>query len=180
LKYRLLILDGHSSHLTEDFFDFCHDNNILIMIFPPHSTHTLQPLDVIMFAPLARNYSTQLSTYLHGGQGILHVKKGDFTLLFWPAYVASFTYKNILKAFKATGVVPANPQAVLKRFTMTTSIQDKALQTREPGDGSTFKELRDFYHVAVPDKSKVEAKQLSHCCTCCRSIMSSYALKINN
>jgi hypothetical protein len=34
-SYRLLILDGHGSHLTEEFFDYCYNNRILIMIFPP-------------------------------------------------------------------------------------------------------------------------------------------------
>ncbi|KAI1676492.1 DDE-1 domain containing protein [Pyrenophora tritici-repentis] len=51
-QYRLLILDGHGSHLTPDFIDFC---EILLMVFPPHSTDSLQPLDVVLFAPLASN-----------------------------------------------------------------------------------------------------------------------------
>jgi hypothetical protein len=91
------------------------------MIFPPDSTHTLQPLDVVMFSPLAKQYSTNLSRHLHGGQGLIQVKKGDFILLFWPSYVSSCTRKNILKAFEATGVEPANPKVILKRFTSTTS-----------------------------------------------------------
>ena len=51
-RYRLLLLDGHGSHLTMEFLNYCHDNKILLAVFPPHSTHTLQPLDVGMFTPL--------------------------------------------------------------------------------------------------------------------------------
>jgi hypothetical protein len=160
-SYCLLILDGHSSHLTKDFFDFCHNNKILIMVFPPHSTHTLQPLNVVMFAPLAQHYSTRSSEHLHGSQGLLHVKKGDFTDLFWPAYKASFMRSNILKAFEATGVSPDNPEVILKRFKATTSAQQEALQIGEPGDGDSYNDLRKLFDSAVPDKSKVEAKQLS-------------------
>jgi hypothetical protein len=140
-SYCLLILNGHGSHLTKDFFDFCHNNKILIMIFPPHSTHTLQPLDVVMFAPLAQNYSTRLSEHVHGSQGLLHVNKGDFIPLFWPAYKASFMRSNILKAFEATGVVPNNPEVILKRFKATTSTQQEALQIGEPGDGDSCNDL---------------------------------------
>jgi hypothetical protein len=42
-------------------------------------------------------------------------------MLFWPFYKASFTRKNILKAFEATGVELADPEVVLKRFAATTS-----------------------------------------------------------
>jgi hypothetical protein len=34
-KWRLLLLDGHGSHLTRDFIDFCDHNRILIALFPP-------------------------------------------------------------------------------------------------------------------------------------------------
>jgi hypothetical protein len=170
-SYRLLILDGHGSHLTEEFFDFCYDNKILIMIFPPHSTHTLQPLDVVMFAPLGKHYSTNLSQHLHRSQGLLAVKKGDFIPLFWPSYVSSFTRKNILKAFEATGVEPTDPEVILKRFTPTTSAQDEALQIGEPGDGDGWNELRKLFDAAVPDKSSIKAKRLS---------TSMHSMQVNN
>lgn len=41
-------MDGHQSHLTKDFIDYCDHNKILLAIFPPHATHTLQPLDVCL------------------------------------------------------------------------------------------------------------------------------------
>jgi hypothetical protein len=62
--YRLLILDGHSSHLTSDFINFCNSNQILLAIFPPHATHSLQPLDVKLFASLSKYYSQELDRYL--------------------------------------------------------------------------------------------------------------------
>jgi len=39
--WRLLILDGHGSHITMEFISYCDRHKILLMIFPPHSTHTL-------------------------------------------------------------------------------------------------------------------------------------------
>jgi hypothetical protein len=44
--WRLLILDGHGSHGTLRFLDWCRSNKILAAIFPPYSTHRLQPLEV--------------------------------------------------------------------------------------------------------------------------------------
>nr|BBG74289.1 pogo transposable element [Alternaria alternata] len=44
--YRLLLLDGHGSHVTMDFIEYCNNNKILLFVLPSHATHTLQPLDV--------------------------------------------------------------------------------------------------------------------------------------
>jgi hypothetical protein len=108
-KWRLLIVDGHGSHISQMFLKYCHLNKILLAVYPPHSTHTLQALDVVLFAPLARAYSKELTKRLFSSKGLLPVKKGDFFSLFWPAWVSSFTEANIQKAFKAVGVYPFNP-----------------------------------------------------------------------
>jgi hypothetical protein len=37
--------------------NYCNANKILLVVFLPHVTHSLQPLDVVMFAPLSTVYS---------------------------------------------------------------------------------------------------------------------------
>jgi hypothetical protein len=118
-RWRLLILDGHGSHLTIEFISYCNCHRILLMVFPPHSTHTLQPLDVVLFKPLSQNYSNELTTYLHRAQGLISIKKGDFFPLFWRAWQASFKQSTILTAFEATGIWPIDPNIILKRFVST-------------------------------------------------------------
>src|SRR5687768_12382568 len=75
---RLLIVDGHRSHPTKNFIDYCDKNRILLCILPPRSTQTLQPLDVALFAPLSQAYSRELDLNLYRVQGLLPVKKSDF------------------------------------------------------------------------------------------------------
>jgi hypothetical protein len=55
--YRLLVLDGHSSHLTPRFDEICAQNNIITVCMPAHSSHLLQPLDIGCFGVLKRAYS---------------------------------------------------------------------------------------------------------------------------
>jgi len=57
-RHRLLLTDGHSSHLTAKFIAYCLKNTIDLVVLPPHSTHILQPLDVTIFSPL-KTYLTQ-------------------------------------------------------------------------------------------------------------------------
>jgi hypothetical protein len=39
-----------------------------------------------VFKPLSSAYSLELTKYLHRGQGLVPVKKGDFFPLFWKAW----------------------------------------------------------------------------------------------
>jgi hypothetical protein len=59
--WRLLILDRHGSHVNMEFIEYCHNNRILLAVYPPHSTYTLQPLDVALFKPLSAAYSQALT-----------------------------------------------------------------------------------------------------------------------
>jgi hypothetical protein len=83
-EWGLLILNGQGSHLL-DFIEFCEANRILLAVFLPHSTHTLQPLDVVCFKPLSSNYTSALNVHLFKTQGMLLVQKGNFFTLFWGA-----------------------------------------------------------------------------------------------
>ena len=115
-SYRLLIVDGHGSHLTQDFIDYCDQNRIILAVLPPHSTQTLQPLDVVCFKPLSSAYASELDDYLQKSQGLSPLTKGDFFHLFWPAWVHTFEEELIQNAFTATGISPMNPDVILDRF----------------------------------------------------------------
>jgi len=54
--WRFLILDGHYSHVTIEFMEYCEANRIALYYLPPFSTHILQPLDVGLFGPLQQYY----------------------------------------------------------------------------------------------------------------------------
>lgn len=49
---RLLIVDGHGSHVTTDFMWLCFRHNIRLLFLPPHTSHVLQPLDLAVFSSL--------------------------------------------------------------------------------------------------------------------------------
>jgi hypothetical protein len=40
-RWRLLFIDGYSSHLNMRFIDWCGQNRILLVAYPPHSTYRL-------------------------------------------------------------------------------------------------------------------------------------------
>jgi len=118
---RLLILDGHSSHVDMLFIERAIELSIYIVVFPPHSTHRLQPLDVSVFRPLAQAYSKQLDDYVHYTEGLSSISKRLFWKLFWPAWDAAVSESNIRSGFTKTGIYPYDPSIVLKSLAISDS-----------------------------------------------------------
>jgi len=83
---RLLIVDGHSSHVNLRFIETCDRLRILLLIMPPHSTHRLQPLDVSLFSPLSTYYSQNLNSQMAKSLGMVSMSKRSFWAAFWPAW----------------------------------------------------------------------------------------------
>jgi hypothetical protein len=110
-KYRLLVLDGHGSHLTAQFDQICKEHNIIPICMPAHSSHLLQPLDVGCFAPLKRAYGGLVESLTRNG--INHIDKLDFLAAYPEARVKAFQDASIQSSFRTTGLVPFNPTSVL-------------------------------------------------------------------
>ncbi|KAM4060592.1 DDE superfamily endonuclease [Hirsutella rhossiliensis] len=128
--YRLLITDGHSSHVNMDFLEWCDQHRIIVAVFPPHSTHRLQPLDVSLFGPLSTAYTNQLIQWTAKTQGLIGLSKREFWSLFWNAFGSSFSAENIASGWKRTGLLPFDPEVVLSQ------IAEKTEDESESGDSS--------------------------------------------
>ena len=78
----MLFVDSHSSHVTTSFLKAAMDLKILVVIYPPHSTYRLQPLDVGCFAPLATYYSQNLEAFTSSLEGLTRMSKQQFFKVF--------------------------------------------------------------------------------------------------
>jgi DDE superfamily endonuclease len=111
-SYRMLIMDNHSSHVTWQFIEYALSHKIVLVALPPHSTHKLQLLDVGCFGPLQYYYSVEVDNFCRYGH--TGVNKEYFMKLYPMARAKAFTCKTICSAWKAIGLMPYNPTAVLK------------------------------------------------------------------
>lgn len=79
-EYRLLILDGHASHVSSEIIQFCMNHKIVLLCLPSHITHALQPLDVNFFGPLAQKYRNAILKHTYPGRDYI-IAKEDFIQL---------------------------------------------------------------------------------------------------
>jgi len=113
---RLLVVDGHGSHVTAPFVRYCMDNNIVIVLLPPHSSHITQPLDVCIFSSLKTKVSQALNEILCFG--VPNIQKFEWADCYRKARPSAMGKLNIEGAWRGAGLFPFNPQKVIRRFRM--------------------------------------------------------------
>jgi len=78
----LLLLDNHTSHLSVEALDIAAAHGIHILSFPPHCSHRLQPLDVLVFGPTKTYYKSRCSTWQKNNANKFFVNLTFFSLNF--------------------------------------------------------------------------------------------------
>ena len=117
LGKQILIIDGHGSHMSLKLIDSAIENNILCCL-PPHTTHLLQPLDILVYKPLKNHFSMitdfiVLASVTHVATKIM-LNKTNFPILFKEAFEKTMSTKMIISGFRISGICPFNPEAILK------------------------------------------------------------------
>lgn len=103
----LLVLDNHSSHLNVETLNLAKENGVVMLSFPPHCSHKLQPLDVSVFGPFKKYCAAAQDTWLRNNPG------KTLTIYDIPKIVADSlpfaqTSINIANGFRKTGIFPYN------------------------------------------------------------------------
>jgi hypothetical protein len=144
-----------------DFIEYCNNYQILLCILAPHSTYTLQPLDVVMFKPLSSFYSKGLINHLYKTQCLASVKKGNFFSFFWQAWISSFKETSILKSFEATGIWPMDPEVILKRFHYSRSDNQEEEKSSGFLSDTDWRKVRKILDQSVGKEAQKEANKIS-------------------
>jgi hypothetical protein len=114
-KWRLLLWDGHSSHISTAAIKFCIQKGIIPLCLPPHTTHLLQPADVGLFGPEATLYKNAIARRSRPGSAH-HIDKIDFLEVYCEIRPQALSQKNIEHAWRDVGLWPYNPSAVLSKL----------------------------------------------------------------
>jgi DDE superfamily endonuclease./helix-turn-helix, Psq domain. len=105
----LLLLDGHFTHTKNlEVIDYARDHGVVIMCFPPHCTHRLQPLDVSFMKPLSTYYDQAVTSWLRQNPGRV-VRDYQIGKLFGEAFIRAANMSTAIRSFEQTGIWPVNP-----------------------------------------------------------------------
>ena len=141
---RLLVCDGHDSHISAEFVRYCYEHDIALLLLLPHSSHLIQPLDVGVFSPLKAAMRSTLSTIFR--TGILRLQKPEWIQSYIKAREKAMTRRNIESGWRGAGLWPINPQRIINQLPEETTTpppssyesNDAELLTSSPPDGYTL------------------------------------------
>lgn len=178
-KPRILISDGLASHECLKVMTFCYEHNIILCRLPSHTSHKLQPCDVAVFGPLKTAYREQVERLFRGGAGT--IGKQHFTLLYSRARATAMTARNIRSAWSKAGLVPFNPQRVLRTLEApslqpeplcaltsvppdSVSVHERPMTLKTPTSADGLARMRDTIDEVLSamsdDKSRLQVQKL--------------------
>ena len=96
---KVVLYDGHKSHVNPTLISWARQNDIHLMLFNPHLSHVLQPLDVGCFGPFQRIINSSSHAWLknHPGQVI---GKHNIVQIASKSYVSALSPQNLQASFK--------------------------------------------------------------------------------
>ena len=117
-------MDGHRSHISDEFMWKCYINDVYLACLPAHSSHFTQPLDMSVFSPLkgsSRCYLEERNYLLNSAP----IGKQNFLRCY--SYARSEALRShIIKAgWAATGLWPVNvTKPLMSKFIFTPAPTD--------------------------------------------------------
>ena len=92
-------------HVSIGVLQYAKDNGIVMLSFPPHCSHELQPLDRTVYGPLKRYYNAACDGLIVSNKGRT-MSIYDIPAMVGIAFSRAMTPDNILSGFKVSDVLP--------------------------------------------------------------------------
>jgi hypothetical protein len=100
----LLLLDGHSTHTQNiDLINEARSHGVIILCFPPHTTHRLQVADVAYMRPLSTYYDHQVTAWLRSNPGMI-VTVRQVAKIFGKIFIPASSMSTAVNGFKKCGI----------------------------------------------------------------------------
>ena len=112
-KCILLSLDGSKTHLTLEGLQKMKSWGVELVVFPPHFTDVIQPLDQAVFTALKASFRKKEEHWKRKNHHRAP-SPADFVQLWTDAYVDAMTSRNILSGFRSRGIRRFDPQYFLE------------------------------------------------------------------
>ncbi|XP_063231073.1 uncharacterized protein LOC134535762 isoform X2 [Bacillus rossius redtenbacheri] len=130
----LLLMDNHEFHISLESLELAKHNGIILLTFPPHCSHKLQPLDVSVYFPFQNAYNKAAQQWMihHPGTPMTVYNVGE---VIGKAFPQAFTPQNIVSGFRVTGIHPFDKNIFTDDDFLRASVTDRpnpTLPVEEP------------------------------------------------
>lgn len=122
----LLLLDNHQSHIDINVVEKAKSNSIIMLSFPPHCTHRLQPLDVGVNAPFKNYCAKAQDNWMRNNPGKT-MSIYEIPEIVKYALPLAVTPVNVMSAFRKAGIWPYDPNVFTEDDYAPSFVTDRPL-----------------------------------------------------
>lgn len=152
----ILVLDNHETHLSPEALDKASNNGLVMITFPPHTSHKLQPLDISVYGPLKCYYNQAVEAWLLNNKGktfdIYTVSEALGT-----AFPRAFTPSNIMSGFRKAGIFPFDESIFTDSDFLSSYVTDQPLNSEDtapvPGTPGEAQPSTSSESTSIPESS---------------------------
>jgi hypothetical protein len=151
--------DLHASHTNQDVINLFETENMGLGFFPPHSTHYLQLQDSErgQFNTLKTSSRKSIDAWnAHLSRRKQALKLEDFPFVIHQSYLKSIEEKVTIRGLRKIGLVPFNPDAVLRKVpNAKTYAQYQAQFIQEEEERKEKEEEKEEEEVTAEDDDEI-------------------------
>ena len=136
-KKPVLVLDGHTSHLSIDAIDFVIRNEIELFCLPPHCTQRLQPLDTHVNKTVKNFWRKSLRGYLSRSDRVV-LTRHEFAFVFQPMWddLTKGHRGLVVDSFEHCGLYPPKNPTSPEEFQMAKNYVSQEISSEINGTTS--------------------------------------------
>lgn len=147
-EQRVLLYDNYGSYTFKEFIVFVTKHKIKVQGLQPHTSHFIQPLDVILFQQYKYYYRRAVIEAIY--YGISEFRVIEFISVLDSIRKKSLTIHSIRQGFKKSSIQPINryvPIAFIrKNYSGTQTLQQQTINAQRIKDSQFDKATNDAFY----------------------------------
>lgn len=108
--------------------DFCREVGIVLLSFPSHCSHKLQPLDRCVYGPFKKYINQSMTSWMTNNPGKI-ITIYDVPSISSSALVSAATPRNIINGFSVSGIWPFNMNVFTEDDVAPSVVTDMVINT---------------------------------------------------
>ena len=136
----ILFVDGHKTHLSMQVSKYCEENQVILYLLTPNTTHILQPADVSVFKPLKVYWRDEVHAFQRKNPNTV-VRRADVGSMLLNV-LRKVKPSSIINGFRVTGLYPLEPNNVDYTKCLDITVEDENdipdTQSPDTGGGSSL------------------------------------------
>ena len=159
----ILVMDNLGAHVTAEVREMLLNNNVILVLLPPWTSHFLQPLDVSVFRSFKERLRNDIRRDLKDNRNLKEpgglIKKSHFAALIWGAWNEGVSSNVVKKSFRSVGIYPFDEGKLQETIQEHTVIDEAPVNAAEALGQPIALDVMQFRRVTHPVPDEPMRKQ---------------------